>query len=59
MKERNIKIIQKVADIRAKNNFLWMALLGLAMDAYPEDTRKILAQIKKNDGDVSKWLTKL
>ena len=45
--------------IRANNNWLWMKILAIALEAAPKATRKVLKEIKENDQEVSKWLDKL
>lgn len=45
--------------IRANNNWLWMKILAIALEAAPKQTRKVLKEIKENDKEVSRWLDKL
>jgi hypothetical protein len=51
------KIIDKIENIRKKNNKLWMNILRIAMDKKPNETKKNLSDITKNDTEISK-LTK-
>lgn len=41
--------LDQVHQIRVKNNDLWMEILQIALDFAPEETKAILARIKKND----------
>lgn len=45
--------IQYIEQIRAKNNILWMDILRLAMIKAPEETRRILRDIRENDIRIS------
>ena len=53
------KIIEQITIIRARNNGLWMGLLELALAVAPKAAKKILAEINKNDKEISKCLRKL
>lgn len=46
-------IIGQIESIRRINNSCWMELLRIALEAAPERTRKVLAQIDQNDRKVS------
>ena len=56
---RHDKIIEQITLIRARNNGLWMGLLELALAVAPKAAKKILAEINKNDKEISKCLRKL
>ena len=56
-KERSI--INQITSIRAKNNLHWMGLLRLAIKHAPEEARRLLKDITKNDKDISKLTTRL
>ena len=45
--------------MRTKNNKCWMELLKLALDYAPEKSKKVLAEINKNDKKISSLITKL
>lgn len=45
--------------IRANNNWLWMQILAIALEAEPKKTREVIKEIRTNDEEVSKWLGKL
>lgn len=51
--------IKMVTEIRKRNNDCWMDLLRLAMKHAPEETRLIMADITKNDEEVTGWLKQL
>lgn len=46
-------VISQIESIRKDNNSLWMDLLRIALDKAPEETKPILAKIKKNDVKVT------
>ena len=56
---RDDKIVTAITRIRRKNNIAWMALLKLAFKARPKQAAKIMAQITRNDTEVTKWMKKL
>lgn len=41
--------IDEIQKIRVENNKLWMDLLRIAMNKDPENTKRILKEIRKND----------
>lgn len=49
-------MIQKIKKIRRRNNELWMELLRIALDAAPVESRKVVAEINKNDMEISNTL---
>ena len=49
-------MIQKIKKIRRRNNELWMELLRLALDTAPVESRKVVAEINKNDMEISNTL---
>jgi hypothetical protein len=59
MAKTQIEKIKMISDIRARNNLLWMKLLALALESSPKKAKIILAAIRKNDRQVTKWLGKL
>ncbi len=52
-------IIDKISDIRAINNTLWMSILKLGFEYAPKEARKIMKMIVKNDRRITKCLGKL
>ena len=63
MKEKNfvkyIKIINKIEQVRKKNNKNWMDILRVAFTHAPKETAKIMASIYKDDSKISKLAKKL
>lgn len=59
MKTRSEQALDTVSDIRRKNNDLWMAILGIAIESQPERTRDLIKQISNNDKEVTKWLERV
>lgn len=59
MTNKNLKIIDKIEIIRAKNNKNWMDLLRLAFVKAPKETTKIMAEVFKHDEKISKLIKKL
>ncbi len=54
-----IKLIKKIENIRKKNNSNWMDILKIAFKYAPEETAKTMAQIYKEDSNISKLTKKL
>lgn len=46
-------VIDQIEEIRRRNNRLWMDLLRLALREAPEEAKRILGDITKNDRKVS------
>lgn len=46
--------IDKIQEIRTKNNKLWMDLMRLAFHHSPEEAKKIMSQISQNDEKITK-----
>jgi len=55
----DLEIIDAVETVRTKNNKNWMDILRVAFKHAPEESRPILAEINKSDGQISKLLDKL
>ena len=53
------KIIDKVQSIRVKNNRCWMDILRLAFEARPEEARRIMQKITRNDSKITMWMARL
>lgn len=47
-------LIEKLAEIRARNNHLWMGVVRLAMKYAPEEARRIFGEIERNDEVITK-----
>ena len=46
-------LVEKITEVRRSNNDLWMKLLSIALEKSPDETKKILADINKNDKKIS------
>lgn len=57
MSEKYDFLIDKITEIRAKNNKCWMAILHLAFKHAPKEAGLLMQQIGKKDKEISK-LTK-
>ena len=57
--KKNLKILKKIENIRKKNNSNWMDILKIAFKYAPEETAKTMAQIYKEDSNISKLTKKL
>ena len=57
--EYYLNIIDEVEKVRTKNNVNWMDVLRLAFKHAPEDTRKLMKRINKEDGRISELFKKL
>jgi hypothetical protein len=53
------KTIDKITEIRASNNQLWMTLLKIALEHAPDEAKAVLAKINENDGKISLLLSGL
>ncbi len=51
--------IRKIAQIRIKNNELWMSILNLALEVAPDRARELVRAIRNNDKEISEWFEKL
>ena len=47
------KIINKIQDIRSKNNINWMDLLRIAIKKDPKNSTKVISNIYQSDSDIS------
>jgi len=59
MNKKKTNIVKKISDIRSKNNINWMNLLKLALTYAPNETKKVLNEINKNDKKISQLVKKL
>jgi len=57
--EHYLKIIDKVEEIRTKNNVNWMDVLRLAFINAPEETKIIMKKINQDDNRISELFEKL
>jgi hypothetical protein len=51
--------IDKIQEVRSKNNGNWMDLLRIALKHSPVETKKVLSDINKRDSEISKLLSSL
>ena len=51
--------IDKIEKIRSKNNINWMNILRVAFKYAPKESAKIMNEINKDDGKISKLLKTL
>ena len=56
---RYLRIINKIENIRKKNNVNWMNILRLAFKKSPGEAAKIMSLIYKDDASISKLVKKL
>lgn len=59
IKMTDLEIIDEIEKIRSKNNVNWMDILRVAFKHAPEDSRKIMAKINKDDNRISELLEQL
>ena len=59
MKSKNEKIIDKIENIRKKNNVNWMNILRISFKYSPDKTAKVMAKIYSDDIKISKLVKKL
>ena len=57
--KKSILLVNKIQKIRSKNNRNWMDLLKLALKLDHNEASKILAQIHKQDVQISKLVLKI
>lgn len=53
------KAINLIQRVRNRNNRLWMQVLTLALEGNPKKTRKVMAEIAKNDAEIQSWTTRI
>ena len=59
MKKNYTSIINKIQEIRSKNNVNWMNLLRLAFKLDPKSAAKIMKKINYDDKKIASLLKKL
>ena len=57
--ERYLKFIDEIEKVRSKNNVNWMDVLRLAFIHAPEEARKLMEKINKEDNKISRLFQKL
>lgn len=51
--------LSEIEGVRSVNNWLWMRLLHIALEADPQRTKEVLKQIKQNDQRISRLMGEL
>lgn len=46
-------VVDQIEAVRKDNNVLWMGILRVALDKAPDETKQLLAKIRKNDMKIS------
>jgi len=54
-----IEVIDKIEEIRGRNNKNWMDLLRLAIRVAPEEAKVIIGEIYKHDDEISRLVKQL
>ncbi len=57
--ERDLEIINKIQNIRSKNNINWMDILRLCLKENNKEAKKIIANINNHDSEISKLVEEL
>ena len=57
--EGYLRIIDEIEKVRTKNNVNWMDVLRLAFIHAPQDTKKLMKKINKEDKRISELFEKL
>jgi len=52
--DSNEELISKLAEIRARQNHLWMGIVRLVMKHAPGEARLLFRQIEKNDEEITR-----
>jgi hypothetical protein len=57
--EKYLKIIDEIEKIRTQNNVNWMDVLRLAFIYAPDEAKKLMKKINKEDNKISELFEKL
>ena len=57
--EQYLKIIDEIEKVRTKNNVNWMDVLRLAFTHAPDETKKLMGKINKEDKRITELFEKL
>ena len=57
--KKHFKIINNIQKVRNKNNVNWMDILRLAFKHSPNEAKKLVSKINKQDNKISKLLKEL
>lgn len=52
-------LIDRIEEVRIRNNTYWMALLRLALDVAPDEAKIILGKIEQADTEITSLLRDL
>ncbi|HHZ95162.1 MAG TPA: hypothetical protein EYN67_06325 [Flavobacteriales bacterium] len=55
----DMEIIDKIQDIRSKNNVNWMDILRLAFRESAEEARALMGKVNEYDGEIAALLKQL
>jgi len=55
----DMEIIDKIQDIRSKNNVNWMDILRLAFRDSPEEARQLMGKVNEYDAEIAALLRQL
>jgi hypothetical protein len=55
----DMEIIDKIQDIRSKNNVNWMDILRLAFRDSAEEARQLMGKVNEYDGEIAALLRQL
>jgi len=54
-----LKIINEISKVRTQNNINWMGILKIAFEFAPEESKKLMRKVKREDKKISSLLEKL
>ncbi len=57
--EKYLKIIDEIEAVRSRNNVNWMDILRLSFVHAPEESKKIMAKINREDNRISNLFEQL
>jgi len=57
--ERDMKLLDEIQEIRARNNVPWMNIMRLAFRVAPEGARKLMAEITDMDNQITRLTEQL
>jgi hypothetical protein len=57
--KRDLEIIDKIEQVRTRNNVNWMDILRLGFTHAPEETRALIGKINQEDSRISDLYRKL
>ena len=57
--QKYINIINKIEEVRKKNNINWMQILKIAFENSPVEASKIMSSVQKSDSTIGKFAKRL